>query len=56
VAFERTTRPDFGRRPALAQASPFRTAFEGWIDEAERRDFGVVARDTLDELAAVVSG
>jgi hypothetical protein len=34
----------------------FRTAFERWIDEDEQRDFGVLARDTLDELAAVIGG
>jgi AcrR family transcriptional regulator len=34
----------------------FRAAFERWIDEGEQREFGRIARDTLDELAAVVSG
>ncbi|HEX3332441.1 MAG TPA: TetR family transcriptional regulator [Gaiellales bacterium] len=34
----------------------FRTAFEQWIDEGEQRDFGQLVRDTLDKLAAVISG
>jgi AcrR family transcriptional regulator len=34
----------------------FRTAFERWIDEDEHRDFRRLVRDTLEELAAVVSG
>ena len=34
----------------------FREAFERWIDEDERRDFGRLVRDTLDELAAVIGG
>jgi AcrR family transcriptional regulator len=39
-----------------AGVAVFRAAFERWIDEEERRDFGRLVRDTLDALAAVVSG
>ena len=33
----------------------FRAAFERWIDEREHRDFAWLVRDTLDELAVVIS-
>jgi hypothetical protein len=41
---------------ADAGVAVFRAAFERWIDEHEQRDFGRLVRDSLDELAAVISG
>jgi AcrR family transcriptional regulator len=41
---------------ADAGVAVFRAAFERWIDEHEHRDFGRIVRDTLDELAEVISG
>ena len=41
---------------ADAGVAVFRAAFERWIDEDEHRDFGRLVRDTLDQLAAVISG
>ena len=53
---ERGVEPSSARLAAEAGVVVFRTAFERWIDEDERRDFGVLARDALDELAAVIGG
>ena len=52
----RGVEPSSGRLAGEAGVVVFRTAFERWIDEDEHREFGVLARDTLDELAAVISG
>lgn len=52
----RGVEPSSARLAAEAGVVVFRTAFERWIDEDEQRDFGVLARDTLDELAAVIGG
>jgi AcrR family transcriptional regulator len=41
---------------ADAGVAVFRVAFERWIEEGERRDFGRLARDTLDTLTAVIAG
>lgn len=41
---------------ADAGVAVFRAAFELWVAEGERRDFGRLAHDSLDELAAVISG
>ena len=41
---------------ALGDPGVFRAAFERWIDADEHRAFGRLVRDTLDELAAVISG
>ena len=53
---ERGVAPSSARLAAEAGVVVFRTAFERWIDEDEHRDFGRLVRDTLDELAAVISG
>jgi len=52
----RGVEPSSARLAGEAGVVVFRTAFERWIDEDEHREFGVLARDTLDELAAVISG
>ena len=53
---ERGVEPTAARLAAEAGVVVFRTAFERWIDEDEDRDFGVLAGNTLAELAAVISG
>jgi len=52
----RGVEPSSAGLAADAGVAVFRTAFERWIDEAEERDFGRLVRDTLEELAAVISG
>ena len=52
----RGVEPAAARLAAEAGVVVFRIAFERWIDEDEQRDFGVLVRHTLDELAAVISG
>jgi AcrR family transcriptional regulator len=52
----RGVEPSSARLAADAGVAVFRAAFERWIDEHEHRDFGRLVRDTLDELAAVISG
>ena len=52
----RGVEPPSARLAADAGVAVFRAAFERWIDEDEHRDFGRLVRDTLDELAAVISG
>ena len=53
---ERGVEPSSARLAAEAGVVVFRTAFERWIADDEQRDFGTLARSTLDELAAVISG
>jgi AcrR family transcriptional regulator len=53
---ERGVEPSSARLAAEAGVVVFRTAFERWIDEDERRDFGRLVRETLDGLAAVLAG
>lgn len=48
--------PSPARLAGEAGVAVFRTAFERWIDEDEQRDFAQLVRDTLEELAAVISG
>jgi len=48
----RGVEPLSARLAADAGVAVFRAAFERWVDEDEKRDFGRLARDTLDELAA----
>jgi len=52
----RGVEPSSAHLAADAGVAVFRAAFERWIDEDEHRDFGRLVRDTLDELAAVISG
>jgi AcrR family transcriptional regulator len=52
----RGVEPSSARLAADAGVTVFRAAFERWIDEDEHRDFARLVRDTLDELAAVISG
>ena len=52
----RGVEPSSARLAADAGVAVFRAAFERWIDEDEHRDFARLVRDTLDELAAVISG
>ncbi len=52
---ERGVEPSSASLAADAGVAVFRTAFERWIGEAEERDFSRLVRDTLDELAAVIS-
>jgi AcrR family transcriptional regulator len=52
----RGVEPTSARLAADAGVAVFRTAFERWIDADEHRDFGRLVRETLDELAAVISG
>ena len=52
----RGVEPSSARLAAEAGVAVFRTAFERWIREDEERDFDQLVRDTLDELAAVISG
>ena len=51
----RGVQPSSAQLAADAGVAVFRAAFERWIDEHEHRDFGRLIRDTLDELAAVIS-
>jgi AcrR family transcriptional regulator len=51
---ERGVEPVSARLAADAGVAVFRAAFERWIEEDERRDFGPLVRDTLGRLAAVV--
>ena len=51
----RGVEPSSARLAAEAGVAVFRTAFERWIGEDEERDFDQLVRDTLDELAAVIS-
>jgi len=51
----RGVEPSSARLAAEAGVAVFRTAFERWIGEDEERDFDRLVRDTLDELAAVIS-
>jgi transcriptional regulator MftR-like protein len=51
----RGVEPSSARLAAEAGVAVFRTAFERWIGEDEDRDFDQLVRDTLDELAAVIS-
>ena len=51
----RGVEPSSARLAAEAGVAVFRTAFERWIGEDEERDFDQLIRDTLDELAAVIS-
>jgi AcrR family transcriptional regulator len=48
--------PAAARLAADAGLAVWNAAFERWIDEDEHHDFGRLVRDTLDELAAVISG
>jgi AcrR family transcriptional regulator len=47
--------PSPARLAADAGVAVFQTAFERWIDEDERRDFGVLVSEALSELRAVVA-
>jgi AcrR family transcriptional regulator len=53
---DRGVEPVSASLAADAGVAVFRVAFERWIEEAERRDFGRLARDTLDTLTAVIAG
>jgi AcrR family transcriptional regulator len=52
---ERGVDPVSARLAGDAGVAVFRAAFERWVDEDERREFGPLVRHTLDRLAAVVS-
>ena len=48
--------PLSARLAADAGVAVFRAAFERWIDEDEKRDFGRLVSEALGELAAFVNG
>ena len=50
----RGVEPSSARLAGDVGVAVFRSAFERWINEDERRDFSRLVRDTLDELAAVI--
>jgi len=52
----RDVEPSSARLAGEVGVAVFRTAFERWIDGDEQRDFAQLVRDTLDKLAAVISG
>src|SRR6185437_9214047 len=52
----RGVEPSSARLAAEAGVAVFRTAFDRWIAGDEQRDFGQLVRDTLDKLAAAISG
>jgi len=51
----RGVEPSPARLAADAGVAVWNAAFERWIDEDERRDFGLLASDALAELRAVVA-